>query len=344
MDEAYVTGREIREQPLALESLLTELASERERIEEVVSGASTFCLVGCGTSYFLAQSGAALLNESATSVAVPGSEAFVSPNQLPDVDPDVIVPVSRSGESTETVRATERLRERYPDAAVVGVTCTEGSSLYEDADVPVLSPDGAEESVVMTKSFSTMLFALQHLANVNTGDSDLEGLFRTVPDDSEAVVERAEEVGEALGQRTDLEKFMFLGTGELYGVAAEAMLKLEEMTLSWTKAYHSLEFRHGPRSIADENTLVTLLLPGRAGTVHRDLLADIEETGAETLVVGPRSSVEGVDADHALALPEYEKPLLALYAPIFQFLGYYRALEAGLDPDSPQNLTQVVEL
>ena len=344
MGEQYVTGREIREQPQALESLLTELADERSAIEEVVSQAATFCLVGCGTSYFLALSGQGLLNESATSVAVPGSEAFVSPKQLLDIDPDVIIPVSRSGESTETVRATKRLRERYPDAAVVVVTCTEGSSLYEDADVPVLSPEGAEESVVMTKSFSTMLFALQYFSNVNTGDSDLEGLFRTLPDDSNAVVERAEEVGEILGRRTDLEKFMFLGTGELYGVAAEAMLKLEEMTLSWTKAYHALEFRHGPRSIADENTLVTLFLPDRKETLHRELLADIEETGAETLVVGPRSSVTEVDADYSIALPEYESPILALYAPVFQFLGYYRALESGLDPDSPQNLTQIVEL
>lgn len=344
MGEEYITVNEIRDQPAAISALLDELDTKQSRVAEVTSQSEAFCLVGCGTSYFLALSGSAHLNETSISVAVPGSEAFVSPTQITDVNPDIVMPVSRSGESTETVRATEQLRDRYPDATVLGVTCTDGSTLDEQSDVSIVSPNGAEESVVMTKSFSSMLVALEYISRLNAGGRDVAEAYRTLPAQSETVVERAEEIGKDLGARTDLEKFMFLGTGELYGVAAEAMLKLEEMTLSWTKAYHTLEFRHGPRSIADEKTLVTVFLPDRELDLHRDLLADIEATNAEVLVVGPQSSVTEVDATHKLPLPEREVSSLALYAPVFQFLGYYRALAKGLNPDNPQNLTQVVEL
>jgi len=121
------------------------------------------------------------------------------------------------------------------------------------------------------------------------------------------------------------------------------MLKMEEMTLSWTKAYHPLEFRHGPRSVADENTLVTLFVP-EADDLYADLVADIRSQGTTVAAIGPRAAINGLDADHALRLPDRDTPSLALYAPFFQLLGYYAAVDRGLDPDDPQNLTQVVEL
>jgi len=345
MGDQYVTAREIREQPAAIEAVLDEVERNHDALGETVSGASSFCLVGCGTSYFLALSGNALLNESVSSVAYPGSEAFLSAHQLPDPEDgvDVIVPVSRSGESTETVRATDRLRERYPDADVLGITCTAGSAVDERSDRSIVSPEGSEESVVMTKSYSSMLVALESVARLAAGDPPVSDALRALSEASEDVVERADPLAEDLGSRTDLEKFVFLGSGEHYGLASEAMLKLEEMTLSWTKAYHALEFRHGPKSIADDATLVVLFVPDRQPDAYRDLLADAADLGAETLAVGSGDALAGVEADHELVLQAGEHSGLCLYAPVFQLLGYYRSLSKGLNPDSPQNLSQVVK-
>lgn len=344
MSDSHATIQEIRNQPKAIKAVLDELQRNHSSLQEVTADASTFCLTGCGTSYFLAKAGSGLLNRSGTSVAVPGSEVFVSPDQIPDLQPDVLIPISRSGESTETVRATDALRDRAPDATVLGITCSEDSSLYQQADVPLLSPKGAEDSVVMTKSFSSMLVALEYLSHLQAGNASTVEAFQSLSADCETVVTQAEALAEELATRRELEKFMFLGTGALYGVAAEAMLKLEEMTLSWTKAYHALEFRHGPRSIADENMLVTVFLPDREQALHRDLLSDIAATDAEILAVGPQRSIAEVDAAYTLPLPDRETPSLVLYAPVFQFLGYYRALANDLNPDDPQNLTQVVTL
>ncbi len=341
MNETHVTIDEINGQPEAIEAVLEELAGN-EDVATVVSNASTFCLVGCGTSYFLSLTGSALLNESAVSFAVPGSEVFIAQDQLPSVSVDVIIPISRSGESTETVRATEHLQGMYPDATVLGITCTAGSSIHELSDVPILSPAGAEEGVVMTKSYSSMLVALEYLALVAAGEDADATAWDSLPSDSERILEAADVVASELGSQTDIEKFVFLGSGEYYGLAMEAMLKLEEMTLGWTKAYHSLEFRHGPQSIADDNTLVTVFLPGRNTGMHANLVADITELGATTLVVGTESSLGDVTGDYKIEIPDRNPTSLSLSAPIFQLLGYYRAVESGLDPDEPKNLSQVV--
>lgn len=340
----HATLREIEEQPAAIDAVISELRDRESELLDVVSESTSFCLTGCGTSYYLASSGSALLDQVASSTAIPGGEVLVSPDQLPDDGIDCIVSVSRSGESTETVRATEELRERYPDATVIGVTCTEGSPLYEAADVPILSPAGAEESVVMTKSYSSMLVVFEYLGGlIENGPDPLDGLD-ALPDASQRVVERADDVAEKLGSNGEFEKLAFLGTGEYYGLASEAMLKMEEMTLSWTKAYHPLEFRHGPKSIVDEDTLVTLLLPERALDLHADLVDDVRDLGATTLVVGTESALDRVDADETVRVPDDGPSSLALYAPAFQLLAYYRAVELGLNPDEPQNLTQVVTL
>ena len=343
MHENHVTIDEINGQPTAIGAVLEELRGN-EAIERVVSEASTFCFVGCGTSYFLSQSASALFNESVVSFAIPGSEAFLAPEQLPSVSIDVIVPISRSGESTETVRATEHLQELHPDATVLGITCTAGSAIHELADVPVLSPEGAEEGVVMTKSFSSMLVALEYLSRVAAGDASEWSAWDRLPTDSERVLESADTIASEIGSQTDVEKYVFLGSGAAYGLAAEAMLKLEEMTLMWTKAYHSLEFRHGPQSIADENTLVTFFLPDTNTEMHAALVADVTELGSRTLVVGTGASLAQVDGDYEVEIPDRDLRSLSLSASTFQLLGYYRAVANGLDPDEPKNLSQVVTL
>lgn len=343
MPGEHATIREINDQPAALEAVVESLDRVEPTLHELLSGETTFCLTGCGTSYYLSLSGNAVLNEVASSIAIPGSEALVSPHQLPE-EVDVILPVSRSGESTETVRATEALREQYPNATILGLTCTEGSTIHDLADVPILSPEGGEESVVMTKSFSSMLATFEYIARViETDDLSVTDGFASLPADSERLISKADPVARDLAGQ-EFEKSVFLGSGETFGIASEAMLKAEEMTLSWTKAYHTLEFRHGPQSIADEDTLVTVFLPNRRLDLQADLLADVADLGATSLAVGTAETLEAIEADYAIELPKRDTGSLPLYAPPFQLLGYYRAVEAGLDPDEPQNLTQVVEL
>jgi glucosamine--fructose-6-phosphate aminotransferase (isomerizing) len=342
MGDEFITRAEILEQPDAIDGVLSELREQEADLVDAIAPGSTCCFVGCGTSYYLSLVGRSLVNRSSTGYAYPGSEVFVSPDQLPTETIDVIIPVSRSGESTETVRAAEYLADEHSDATTLAVTCSRDSTITELADHAVVSPFGAEEGLAMTKSFTSMAVALEYIATVHSGERDVYDTFKKLPERSESLLPMAEDVAEEIGTDGSLERFMFLGTGELYGLAAEAMLKLEEMSLSWTKAYHTLEFRHGPRSIADENTLVTVFLPDREHALHDELLSDVDAVGATTLGVGPTRAIERVDTDYRVELPDRGRPSVSLYAPAFQLLGYHRAVSEGLDPDEPQNLTQVV--
>ena len=141
-----------------------------------------------------------------------------------------------------------------------------------------------------------------------------------------------------------LNLFITLGQGINYGVANECMNKMKEMGLSNSEAYFSLEYRHGPMSLVDENTLIILL--SHSETVKEDgkLLAQMKEYGAVTAAIGNTASVAFKDADYCLDLPYgyNDTQNAALIGFIGQFIGYYIAEKKGIDADSPRHLSQAI--
>ena len=140
---------------------------------------------------------------------------------------------------------------------------------------------------------------------------------------------------------------IFLGSGSLYGLANEAMLKMKEMSLSYSECFHTLEFRHGPMSMVDTESLVIGLI-GEAAREHQyALLRDMQSKGARTLGILDNIDTETEDALTERVLLQSEMPELwraPLYLPILQLIAYERAISKNLDPDNPNNLTSVVVL
>jgi glutamine---fructose-6-phosphate transaminase (isomerizing) len=150
----------------------------------------------------------------------------------------------------------------------------------------------------------------------------------------ESAVQRAAEA--------DWNQAFFLGGGPLYGVAVETTLKLMEMSLS--SAYHTLEVRHGPRSIIGESTLVVGLGSLRGAPHERQVLVELAE---ETLLAfTPRDGwdLSGIAKEIALGDRVPEHALGLLYLPLLQLLAYHRALHNGVNPDESRNLTSYIEL
>jgi glucosamine--fructose-6-phosphate aminotransferase (isomerizing) len=132
-----------------------------------------------------------------------------------------------------------------------------------------------------------------------------------------------------------------------FGAANEAMLKMKEMSLSYSEAYHTLEYRHGPMSIAGKRTLIALFMTNAGYEQEVRLLAEMKKLDARLLVFCCKDTEPiRAHADHVFALGEDlpEEGRLLLAVPIIQLLGYYRALGKGLNPDAPQHLSQVVRL
>lgn len=212
-------------------------------------------VVGCGTSWFMAQAYATLRETAGQGE----TDAFAASESFVDRGYDAVVALTRSGTTTEVLELVERLAGR---TRVVGVIGDETSPLVGLVDDAVLLPFADEQSVVQTR-FATTALAL---FRASLGE-DLSGAIA----DASAVL-AADDDDPAL---RDAEQYTFLGRGWTIGLAHEAALKMRESSQSWTESYPSMEYRHGPLAIA---------APGRVtwqfGEAPDGLAAQVEATGA----------------------------------------------------------------
>jgi fructoselysine-6-P-deglycase FrlB-like protein len=216
-------------------------------------GART-CVVGCGTSLFIAQAWAALRERAGHGQ----TDAFAA-SELPDGRRyDVLVAISRSGSTSEVVHALGR------DVAqrTVAITADRDAPVAGAADDAVALDFADEQSVVQTRFATTVLALLRELVQPGAAEraaADARcALERPLPVDPEAV-----------------EQWTFLGRGWTVGLAQEAALKLRESAQAWTEAYPMFEYRHGPISIAAPGRVVWSLDP-----LDPSLAADLERIGA----------------------------------------------------------------
>jgi len=251
--------------------------------------------------------------------------------------------ISRSGETSETLRATDQFISRN-HGPVYTISCYENSSLVKKATVSLVAKEAHEQSVAQTRSFSSMLVAVQGLAALLAGRS-LSSSFLQLPEHGADLISRYHELSRRLGSDPSFDRFFFLGSGPMYGLACEAMLKMKEMSLSYAEAFHFLEFRHGPMSMVNGNTLIVGLLSETAFEHELRLLVEMRNLGAKVLAIAPLKLSEQ-QVDYQVVLPggltDLERG--ALYLPLVQLLAFYRAVSKSLNPDQPHNLTAVVNL
>ena len=296
---------------------------------------------GCGSTYYLSQTAARLLRQSGLeALACPASELLLGMEALClPRGRYLLLCISRSGTTSETVRAQARFKAEIGGPALC-VSCDSGSPLAREADL-ALGIDAAQEiSVAQTRSFSGMLLLIQQLAALLAGhDRSLSG---PLPAYCQAILDEQAGLARSLAANGAIEKFFFLGSGALYGIACEAMLKMKEMSLSYSEAYHTLEFRHGPMSMAGADSLVIGLLSPAGGRHEARVLHEMGELGAAVLAIGQGAAGFARRISLDAALPAWATP--ALHLPALQLLAYHRAIANGCDPDNPRQLSAVVSL
>ena len=349
MTEGAHTWQEILSQPSVWGATLETFAASRGALEDFLdqAGFDEVLVVGCGSTHYLAQSAAATLTHRAAvpSHALPASELWLFPGAV-STGRTLLVAVSRSGATTETLWALEQFREAG-GGPVLAITCYPQSPLAQRADFALFAPDAQEQSVAQTRSFTSMFLLTQALAATLAGDDGMMERLARLPRLLEDLVARVGNLPRRLGEDGDIERLFFLGGGPLHGLASEAMLKTKEMSLSYAEAYYPMEFRHGPMSMVDEHTLIVGFLSDTGLAQEVRVLQDMQALGGRTLaLVEDAAVVSGWQADHVVelrsGLDEWERG--PLYLPLIQRLAYHRAVARGLDPDRPHNLTAVIEL
>jgi glucosamine--fructose-6-phosphate aminotransferase (isomerizing) len=227
------------------------------------------------------------------------------------------------------------------------VTC-DGREL-ETLTSRVLKLPIREDSTVMTSSFTGMLLGLQYLAGTLVKDDAFLFALRTLPAELERLLATyATKVRKFAELDTlDVQDVAFLGQGALYPIASETALKVMESSSTYAQYFHTLEFRHGPKSVVDENTLVGALVSETGYEMETSVLRDMKQLGAHTLAVVNTASEDLADfadliIELNLSVPELAR--IVVYVVWGQLLGSHRGLKRGLNPDHPRNLSRVVTI
>ncbi|MDZ4309589.1 MAG: SIS domain-containing protein [Cypionkella sp.] len=289
--------------------------------------ASTVVLTGCGTSYYLAQVIACAFNANGqAAIAVPGAEWARRPEcYLAQTEGVLVIGLSRSGTTSETVQAIRESRAR--GWRTLAVSCEPESTLLHAADTALYLPTDPSEGIVMSVSASLMLLAGLRMAGVS--------LNQTIPAVAAAAMASLE-TG-IVGLLNGRSHFVYLGAGPNYGLATEGCLKLQEMSLSYSQAFHPMEYRHGPVSLMDDKSLVVMLYSAATATEEAALVAELQAKAAAVIGFNGPGDVR-ID----LGLSDAESALACL--PALQMLGEMVAVSKGINSEAPRHLSKVVVL
>ncbi len=345
---------DINSQPQTLDSVLQSFLHQARTLDLPAIRSwlkNGLVFTGCGTTYALAMSAAALYRRQGIfSYALPASEiSFYDETIPPGIS--TLAAFSRSGETSETLWAVNAFRQKRPGAKVIAITANPDSTLAHSADLVIGSASARDNSVVETKSFTSMLLvALAFSAWLADQPPRIE-VLSSISGYMARLMPGMKEKAELIGRDQSITRFFFLGGGPFYGAACQSAFTMKECTGEWTEAFHPLEFRHGPRTSAVKGSFVCLFVPDFEKAAHEELrvLEEMKAQGAQVLAVGDKkmdSAAKLFPEENILemrsGLGDAERTFLCL--PFVQWLAYFRALANGQDPDHPANLHAVTRL
>lgn len=298
---------------------------------------------GCGSTYYLGLAAAAHLRELTcwATAGMPASQLWL--DRLCWEPGDTLIAVSRSGSTSETLFAADAFHSmtgKWP----ITIQCDPDAPLRTKGSVSLIIPSAAEKSVAQTRSFASMFIAAECINAVWAKRNDIRDCLYNLPEAGQHVLEAAVLFARTWGPRLDLDRVYFLGSGIRYGLACEASLKMKEMSLSHSEPFHFLEFRHGPKSMVTETTLVVGLVSDYNRDQELRVLSEMSALGASVITLGEHVEPIGQGASFSFDSEVVENAREVLYLPPLQLLALERAVAKGLNPDLPRNLDAVVQL
>jgi glucosamine--fructose-6-phosphate aminotransferase (isomerizing) len=341
MENGHFTQQEIFSQPEAWNTALKVLDGYRQSVLDLASHHhfDHIIFTGCGSTYFLALAAAALTQQMTglLSRAFPASELWLYPRSSFVDRKSLLVAVSRSGETTETLQACQAFLSNKR-GELLTLSCYDQMPLAKMGTVNIVLPSGQEQSVAQTRAFSTLYLATVAFASLWAGRMDLYKALDRLPEAGRHILDQAVHLAVEIGADISIDRFYWLGSGPRYGLAAELSLKMKEMSLSHSEPFHFLEFRHGPKSMVTPSSLVIGLQSSINQQHESAVLADVKTLGGSVVEIAET----GASFQFNSGLDEAIRNVL--YLPVGQMIAYQRSISKGLDPDLPNNLDTVVKL
>ncbi len=351
------TAREISQQPSTWFETYEIVLNHRDEIKDFISevtSAEDFDIIftGAGTSEFVGNSLAPLLvekyNHKVHSIAT--TDIVASPRQfIHPTKPTLVVSFGRSGNSPESIGAVEIINTINPNAKHLIITCNhEGKlALREDANIYAikLPKETNDQSFAMTSSYSNMFFAALLVFNIDTMETYLPSIKEAAQAANKLLTEDFQDIIDMI-EGFDFKRIVYLGDAGLNGVAQESSLKMLELTAGDVVTMYNtpLGFRHGPKSIINNDTLVVVLMSDDEYTrpYQIDLIKEMSAQRKDNKLIAidsrqDDSIPELVDAYYTIKYENDVNPELiglnmVIYAQIFSL---YKSLHLGKTPDNP---------
>lgn len=365
----YHTYREICQQPemwLKAYKLVCDRKAEiKAFVERYINAGYSIVLTGAGTSAYIGDAlEKALYNTSfAGCRSIPTTDIITSAELFFGKESKVLlVSFARSGNSPESVGTINMVNKVAGEVAHIFITCNEQGELAkmaaaspENTLLMLLPKETNDLSLAMTSSYSTMLLTCSMIANIDSIEAHA-AYIQTMAENTAKAIEKYEGAIKDIASRP-FKRAVFLGSGELQGIAEESRLKLQELTDgSVMCAFDSfLGFRHGPKAVIDKDTLLVYLL-SEEPTVQRYEYDLIRQIRANNNVVGyvaisqtePKIDGDYFDLSVVVGAPTEEHRYYSCvsYVVASQLLGMFKSIDMGLSPDAPSvsgNISRVVE-
>ena len=339
-----IAGRVTRENHIWLEELegFTETLADIDRVE----------LIACGTAYYASLIGAAAIQDwiGIPARATVGSEFRYSP---PPIDGrTLVIAVTQSGETADTIAPTRLARER--GAPVIAVTNTVGSAITREAHRVLFLQAGPEIAVAASKTFvaqvTTLVILAAAIAKARGAlgleqEQELGAALHALPGAAATALENATGVRDLARRYVNSRGFMFVGRGYTYPTALEGALKLKEVSYVHAEGYAAGEMKHGPISLLDAEC--PLVAVATRSSVYDKLVSNVMEGRARdarviAVATDGDPQIERF-ADDICWVPDTHEALSAVLAIIpLQLFAYHVAIARGTDVDQPRNLAKSV--
>jgi glutamine---fructose-6-phosphate transaminase (isomerizing) len=324
---------------------IKEFAEKLKNIDRII-------IVACGTSWHAGLVGEYLIEEYARiPVEVEYASEFRYRNPI-ITEKDVVIAISQSGETADTMAAIEMAKER--GATIFGICNVAGASIPRLTHAGVYTHAGPEIGVASTKAFTAqvtvltlMAFYMAQQKGTITTSKLIELLTELdhIPEKIQVALESNELIKEVAGKIKDATNCLFLGRGSGFPVALEGALKLKEISYIHAEGYPAAEMKHGPIALIDEEMPVVFIATQNSS--YEKVISNIQEVKARkgkviAIVTEGDTEVKKM-ADYCIEIPDANEAFLPLLATIpLQLLSYHIAVMRGCNVDQPRNLAKSV--
>lgn len=319
---------------------------------EQIKNANRILIIACGTSWHAGLVAEYVIEELCRiPVEVEYASEFRYRNPIIHKG-DMIIAISQSGETADTLVAIERAKEQ--GAIILGIVNVVGSSIARISHAGAYTHAGPEIGVASTKAFTAQLTVLTMVALLiakerNTISQDrylrLLNELNEVPEKVKQVLDTAAHIKSVALKYTDVGNALFLGRGYNFPIALEGALKLKEISYIHAEGYPAAEMKHGPIALVEETLPVVFV--ATKDSYHEKIISNIQEIkarrGKVIAVVTEGDETINSMADDVLPVPEADELIAPIISTIpLQLLSYYIGVAKGFDVDKPRNLAKSV--